>query len=412
MAGNNLGDWCVFQIGAREHYAVPRALSAVGERYLLFTDYWAKNSSSFRLPESLAQRTHPDIPDDRAFGHNRGLLRLEAMSRLQRTAAWEQIEARNAWFQRSARQTFLRQLKKFDRPPVVFAYSYAALDILKAAKAEGCVTVLGQIDPGPFEFELVMSLYERAGRVLAEQPSAQYWDAWREECAVADRIVVNSEWSKSGLQKAGVEESKLAVIPLAYEPEPGFDSRARRSETPPNTFSAARPLQVLFLGQLVVRKGILELAEAIRMMRGLPVYWTFVGGGEQWALDTLQSLPQTRVFGSVTRAETAHFYKEADLFILPTHSDGFALTQLEALSHGLPVVTSRYCGDVVENGLTGSVIPTVTPESIRKAIEAYLKNPEKLTKTQQATLNLERFSLESMGVLLMELARPGRPEVN
>jgi glycosyltransferase involved in cell wall biosynthesis len=43
-------------------------------------------------------------------------------------------------------------------------------------------------------------------------------------------------------------------------------------------------------------------------------------------------------------------FEEVDLFILPTLSDGFVLTQLEAQAHGLPVIVSRFCAGFVERG--------------------------------------------------------------
>ncbi|MEM1156029.1 MAG: glycosyltransferase, partial [Pseudomonadota bacterium] len=178
-----MSNWCVFQIGAREHYAVPRAISAVGEQYHLYTDYWAREASLG--PKNLRQRTHPKIPDDRVTGFNRRLMAFEAISRLRRRSTWEQIEARNTWFQNQATGVFLSELEQFDSPPVVFAYSYAALGILRVAQAAGCRTLLAQIDPGPAEFRLVDKLHKRAGHPILERPSSAYWDSWHNECAVA-----------------------------------------------------------------------------------------------------------------------------------------------------------------------------------------------------------------------------------
>ena len=45
----------------------------------------------------------------------------------------------------------------------------------------------------------------------------EYWTFWREECKLADRIVVNSEWSREGLVRGGVPAEKISIIPLAYE---------------------------------------------------------------------------------------------------------------------------------------------------------------------------------------------------
>ena len=63
---------------------------------------------------------------------------------------------------------------------------------------------------------------EEAARVpelAAEWQAAppEYWDFWREECKLADRIVVNSEWAREGLVRGGVPAEKISIIPLAYE---------------------------------------------------------------------------------------------------------------------------------------------------------------------------------------------------
>ena len=57
------------------------------------------------------------------------------------------------------------------------------------------------------------------------------------------------------------------------------------------------------------------------------------------------------------RGETAaRFYREADVFLFPTLSDGFGLTQLEAQAWRLPVIASRFCGDVVQDGVNGLLL--------------------------------------------------------
>ena len=90
----------------------------------------------------------------------------------------------------------------------------------------------------------------------------------------------------------------------------------------------------MFLGQIILRKVIIELIEAIRFLSEMPVIWTFVGSGDKKLLDILSSLPSARVIGNVTRSEVDRYYREADVFILPTHSDGYAITQLEAAAFG------------------------------------------------------------------------------
>ena len=60
-----------------------------------------------------------------------------------------------------------------------------------------------------------------------KRPPVDYWSRWREECAIADRIVVNSSWSYDALLAEGVPPTKIRVVPLAYE-EPKPAARFRR----------------------------------------------------------------------------------------------------------------------------------------------------------------------------------------
>ena len=148
-----------------------------------------------------------------------------------------------------------------------------------------------------------------------------------------------------------------------------------------------------------------ELSEAIKAMRGQPLHWTIVGSGEPWLLDELKQLPHTRVTGPVSRAEVAQFYQEADVFILPTHSDGYALTQLEAAAYGLPVIASRHCGDVVEPGVTGLLLDDVSASEIQRSVMMFVDNPDKVQRFRRSTLERKYFTSGDLGNELLALTR-------
>ena len=83
-------------------------------------------------------------------------------------------------------------------------------------------------------------------------------------------------------------------------------------------------------------------------------------------------------FGPVTRREAAEKYRAADVFILPTLSDGFAITQLEAQAYGLPVISSKFCGSVVESGRNGIILEEPSAACIADAIRDCIANPSRL----------------------------------
>jgi glycosyltransferase involved in cell wall biosynthesis len=386
--------WICCQLGAREHYAVARALHQRNALDLLLTDAWVRPGDPLgNLKPRLRARFHADLATANIHAPNLGSLAFELGAKLAGFRNWRGIIARNDWFQKVA-VTRLSKIGSADR--TLMAYSYAALEIFRLARARGWRTVLGQIDPGPPEERIVARLYEKDPNFRGqwERPPPRYWADWREECALADRIVVNSMWSQAALVAEGVPSAKIRVVPLAYDEQQA--TAAFRREYPA-VFSASRPLRVLFLGQVNLRKGIGPLLDAIRLLRGEPIKFTFAGPIQLSIPADLRDDPNVCWVGSVPRENTARFYQEADVFLFPTFSDGFGLTQLEAQAWKLPVVATKYCGDVVEDGRNGLLLREVTGCAIAASIRRCLAEPVRLRELSANSTPIDRFGLASVG---------------
>ncbi|HEX4706297.1 MAG TPA: glycosyltransferase family 4 protein [Candidatus Udaeobacter sp.] len=290
---------------------------------------------------------------------------------------------------------------------VLCSYSYTALEPFRYAKANGWKTLLVQIDPGLEEERIVAEEAARVPQLAGDwHPApAEYWASWREECKLADRIAVNSEWSRTGLIKAGVIGEKVTVIPLAYEtPEvSGQKSEVRGPRSYPARFTQERPLRVLFLGLINLRKGVARLLEAARILHDEPVEFWMVGPVEIANAGKVTDAGRVKWFGPVTRNQAAGFYRNADLFILPTLSDGFAITQLEAQAHGLPVIASKNCGKVVENGVNGIILDEPSAACIAHAVRDCIASPDRLQKLASASSVRDNFTIEALANQLQHL---------
>lgn len=388
--------WICAQLGSREHYAIPRVLHSGGQLEYLLTDFWAsprwlwKHAPGGRFA-AARERWHSELSD--ASVHGLGLTRL-FFDASNRQSGWETTIRRNDWFQ-DRHLSWLRENEKAisgGPPGVFFAYSYAARELFRFFKRIGWRTVLGQIDPGPEEEAIVAAEAARfpESRGAWKPAPAGYWAAWREELSLADRIVVNSEWSKACLRQEGVPPTRMVVVPLAYE---HHGTRAEERDSP-GRFTTARPLRVLFLGQVNLRKGAHHLLEAAMRLSDLPVEFNFVGPVEISRPATMP--PNVKWHGPVSREETARFYAGADLFALPTLSDGFALTQLEALSHGVPVVATRNCGRVVEDGHNGWFLPSPSADDIAALLRRLANSPSEVFACAARARVPEAFSLGSL----------------
>lgn len=362
----------VAQKGSREHFLAARALHRRGMLAQLVVDWYPPFGSlapqlAAAGPRWLARAFGPwcpELPADLITAMRlRGLMarRLEAAAQ-RRGAMHEAYLRTDAAF---ARGVASRRLPPHD---AFFAYAYAALEALHAERERGVLTVLDQIDPGLPEQRLVEAEAAAWSAYALPQPMvpAAYHARLREEWAAADVIVVNSEWTQRLLIEDGAPAAKLEVLPLAYE---AGDSAPRRVPS-----AAGEPLRVLWLGSVSLRKGIPYLVEAARALEDAPVRF-LVAGPLHIRREALEQAPGNMEWlGPVPASRAAALYREADVFVLPTVSDGFALTQLEALAHGLPVVVTPHCARVVEDGRSGFVVPARDPKALAAALMTFVRD--------------------------------------
>jgi glycosyltransferase involved in cell wall biosynthesis len=392
--------WVCSQLGAREHYAVARSLAQHGALKHLVTDAWVSPDRTFPVfTRAQRERFHPDLAGKSVVSFNRSIALFELLTRARGLRGWARIVARNNWFQRRVVSALSKQSRGTnDLNSVLFCYSYTALKPFQWAKGNGWKTVLGQIDPGPEMQRISDSI---AGSTAFENPPTPYWLDWKAECDLADQIVVNSIWSKECLERAGAPEHKIQIIPLAFESgcQNGKFIRAY-----PNEFSTKRPLRVLFLGQITPLKGVTAALEAAQQMSAEPIEFWFVGKRRMALPQTLERLPNVRWYGAVARSETEKFYQEADLFIFPTHCDGFGLTQLEAQAWKLPIIASRRCGDVVKNEINGILLANVSKDEVVAALLQVLARPDNLSRFSANAVPLENFSLGRFASALLPLS--------
>ena len=393
--------WIVAQIGAREHYAVARALQERDQLRRLYTDFWASDNPFMqRAPgplRALANRRHADVPAAKVTAFSGATLgaaaKAMALAKTGRRATG--IEADYREFARVGRDFARRCVRDLAKRGVsadkdaFFGYNTGCLETLRWLERRGVPTVVGQIDPGRAEEELVRAEAEKWpgwATAIGRIPDAYYarleaeWDA-------ASHVLVNSSWSREALITQGVNAKKIVVVPLAYEaPAMPKISSARDDNA---------PLQVLWLGSVMLRKGIQYLLEAALLLKKTSIRFVVAGPIYIDEAKIANAPANVEFVGRVERDRAAELYRQADVFALPTISDGFAITQLEAMAHGLPVVTTPNCGDVVTPGIDGTIVPVGDAKALAAALLGLDEDREKLRAMKVAAREKSRqFSLQ------------------
>jgi glycosyltransferase involved in cell wall biosynthesis len=388
----------VAQKGAREHYLLARSLYRENMLAALVVDWYpkllSKNSFSHFTKYSnillkAANAYCQDLPNDQVIGTNLHGFFYRIRSSIAQGEDKYRIHLKND-------KHFACLISSLDLPEhdVMICYSYAGLEALDHAKRRGKLAVLDQIDPGPLERQMVAE-EEKKWPHYVHQPLTihpDYEDRVKKEWEIADLIIVNSEWSEHQLRQQGVPGSKIAILPLAYDPP----SRPISHDPIPKVWSKERKLRILWLGQVIVRKGIQYLIQAANDLEDEPIEFLIAGPiGIPQAIVS-QSPANINWLSNVPRSQVPECYQKADVFILPTLSDGFAITQIEALNYGLPTIVTRNCARVVENGKTGFVVSAYDSDAIVRAVRRFLENPDLIPFMRQHCLRiLPRYSLEA-----------------
>ena len=137
----------------------------------------------------------------------------------------------------------------------------------------------------------------------------------------------------------------------------------------------------VYVGRVTADKGIPELLEAVRELRklGIPLRLLLVGpiGGDvRRTLELQRPGDGIRVLGEVSNPW--RYLAAGDVFVLASTREGLPLSLLEAMACGLPVVSTRVGGtpEVVEDGVTGLLVPPGDSGAFAEALRRILSNPE------------------------------------
>jgi glycosyltransferase involved in cell wall biosynthesis len=225
----------------------------------------------------------------------------------------------------------------------------------------------------------------------------------------ADRVLVLGERLRSMFDFEPAIAARIRVVPNGL---PDAREPAGGARTLPGPGEG--PVRLLFLSNLVESKGWLDVLEAVRLLRdrlGDRVRCDFHGAFYTGADDVrVTSVEQARElfdrfvaehglegvarYGGVAAGEEKErVLAEAHVFLLPTRYDneGQPVSIIEAMAHGNVVISTDYRAipDMVDDGVTGVLVPYGAPGAIADAVEALVRDPERYAAMSRAAL--ERF---------------------
>jgi D-inositol-3-phosphate glycosyltransferase len=213
---------------------------------------------------------------------------------------------------------------------------------------------------------------------------------------MADKIVAATPAEVDQLEELyGVKKDCIVTIP------PGVDT-ARFYPIPQDEAKEAinigcKNRLLLFVGRIEPLKGLPNLIRAIELIRKNSTdesncYCLVVIGGDPDADSDTMSEEMVRVkalckelgvedlvvfLGKKSQETLPYYYSAADVLIMPSYYESFGMVALEAMACGTPVIASQVGGlpFLVQDGVTGYVVPGGNPEALVKPLLALMTNP-------------------------------------
>ncbi len=233
-------------------------------------------------------------------------------------------------------------------------------------------------------------------RGLGARISCLLWYPWVMQRWVAgrlDRIITVSEASADSVVEAFcLSRERIRVIHDGVDtdvflPLPGV---------------SPEPYELLFVGNSEDRnKGIAPLLQALRLLRGrFPFHLTVVhhpgSKGAPRLAGELGLEGRVTFLDSLSTEELVRQYNRAQLLVSPSLYEGFGLPAAEALACGTPVVatTAGALREIVDDGVSGRLVPPADVQALAEAIETLLEDPERCRAMGEAGARRvrERFS--------------------
>jgi glycosyltransferase involved in cell wall biosynthesis len=339
---------------------------------------------SFTIPNNKIV-THPFLEMARM-----GLPKMGFKSHIKHETGWASVDAvyQHIDKQVAHRLSFLSRSSKVD---AVYAYEDGAAFSFAEAK---------RLNIKCF-YDLPIG-YWRAAQILlrAEQ---ERWPDWAatltgfqdseyklqrkdEELRLADRIFVASKFTAKTLDYYPGTLPPVKVVPYGFPP-------VAETKTYNVDLSVSRPLKLLFVGGLSQRKGIADLFAAVSIF-GPRVELTVVGNKVNDNCPVLnETLKKHTWVPSLPHEGILKLMREHDVLVFPSLFEGFGLVITEAMSQGLPVITTdRTAGpDIIQDGENGWLLQAGSTDRLAEALENVLSHPHLIANIGGAAMETARM---------------------
>lgn len=210
---------------------------------------------------------------------------------------------------------------------------------------------------------------------------------------LTDAFITNSQAGQGYLiQYLKANPKAVFVQPYEVPDTSALLKQTEVTELPPRFL---RPI-FLFTGQLVARKGLQPLLEACKQVRDQNYSYTLLVAGDGAQREELQAFCESQELESVlwlgwiSYDQLGRYFRQTDVFILPTLEDTWGMVVLEAMAFGKPILCSKWAGasEMVIEGENGYLFDPYNSQEIAAAMIRLIKQPNLISVMGQHSKEL------------------------
>ena len=178
-----------------------------------------------------------------------------------------------------------------------------------------------------------------------------------------------------------------------------------------------KQIKVLFVKADFITGGLKNLVNALELLPQYKFELGIIGPEERFHQTIRNYLSITsnvdlNIIGKQPQKELFKLFREFDLFCVPSKQEALGVANMEAATHGLPIVYTNIGGipEVMENGKGGWAAEAQDPNSLAQAIDSCIqKNVERLAKQEFINTSIRsKFNKENMFVSFLEILEEGK----
>lgn len=270
-----------------------------------------------------------------------------------------------------------------------------AMAELKTSDNHACI-----VDHGSLHTQTEFDVLSNECRLRGYKPFDNWSHSWMKEkmdkeFLRADHVFCCSTLAKETMINNGVKDDKIFVNPLGVDLNHFYRKPYQSKET----------FKFLHVSNMNPRKGVHTIIEAFESLKFSDCELWLVGSlpKDKTLLSRINRNKGIRVFGPVPEVKLVDIYNECDVFVHPSLADGWAMTVLQAMACGLPVIVSDMTGSKeVVSPDAGWVIKSNNPSELYDVMRlAYLNDQITHEMGEQAYSDIkEGYTWDDYGIRL------------